>query len=389
MSTKALAQKLGKIRTRYFDSSSSSSSLSTNKGGQSFKYLFILDFESTCWEIRGFAAPEIIEFPVVLLEVSTGRILSEFRTYVCPVEHPSLSTFCTKLTGITQDVVDNEGVPLGTALLLFKKMDIFPPDAIRYIISSSREAFSYVSHLVKLGFRSLFGGPEGLNGALKDVGLSFDGREHSGLDDAKNTARLVAKMVKDGCLLGITKSLPGVTVPEIYKAPSELMYGNNKIIKKLKLSSKKSIRKCSINHALPKKTPPLCSCGRRTKYLTVSKVGPNHGRSFFACVLKSCGFFSWDQETVSARSPAYEVKIPISNDKENKISFVNKNIMSKTMINTNLPEPQQYINTNFNKISRKLHDVTNNYFGNVPIHPITTVVNRTLKRTLGIKRRSY
>ncbi|XP_040574222.1 ERI1 exoribonuclease 2 isoform X2 [Lepeophtheirus salmonis] len=253
MSTKALAQKLGKIRTRYFDGSSSSSSLSTNKGGQSFKYLFILDFESTCWEIRGFAAPEIIEFPVVLLEVSTGRILSEFRTYVCPVEHPSLSTFCTKLTGITQDVVDNEGVPLGTALLLFKKwisslqmqydISFLPrekPSATFLTWSSwdlgvclegelRRKQISRVPCFNSwIDIRDIYSKfylrrPEGLNGALKDVGLSFDGREHSGLDDAKNTARLVAKMVKDGCLLGITKSLPGVTVPEIYKAPSELI----------------------------------------------------------------------------------------------------------------------------------------------------------------------
>ena len=50
-------------------------------------------------------------------------------------------------------------------------------------------------------------------------------------------------------------------------------------------------------------TPPLCSCGRRSKRLVVSKPGPNQGRTFFACSLKKsepsrinsgCGFFKWE-----------------------------------------------------------------------------------------------
>ena len=36
---------------------------------------------------------------------------------------------------------------------------------------------------------------------MKEVGLMFEGREHSGIEDARNTARLVWKMVSDGCLL--------------------------------------------------------------------------------------------------------------------------------------------------------------------------------------------
>ena len=46
--------------------------------------------------------------------------------------------------------------------------------------------------------------PEGLNGALREVGLAFEGREHSGISDARNTAALVWSMVKAGCRLRIT-----------------------------------------------------------------------------------------------------------------------------------------------------------------------------------------
>lgn len=49
--------------------------------------------------------------------------------------------------------------------------------------------------------------PKGLSGALQEVGIEFSGREHSGLDDSRNTALLAWKMIRDGCLMKITRSL--------------------------------------------------------------------------------------------------------------------------------------------------------------------------------------
>lgn len=43
-----------------------------------------------------------VEFPAVLLNTSTGEVESEFHSYVQPQERPTLSEFCTQLTGITQ-----------------------------------------------------------------------------------------------------------------------------------------------------------------------------------------------------------------------------------------------------------------------------------------------
>lgn len=86
---------------------------------QPFKYLIVIDFESTCWEqnMDG-KQPEIIEFPAVLLNLRTGMIEEEFQQYVLPVENPILSDFCVKFTGIEQEVVEN-GVPLRSCLSLF------------------------------------------------------------------------------------------------------------------------------------------------------------------------------------------------------------------------------------------------------------------------------
>ena len=53
--------------------------------------------------------------------------------------------------------------------------------------------------------------PKGLSGALQEVGIEFSGREHSGLDDSRNTALLAWKMIRDGCLMKITRSLNKVS----------------------------------------------------------------------------------------------------------------------------------------------------------------------------------
>jgi ERI1 exoribonuclease 2 len=50
--------------------------------------------------------------------------------------------------------------------------------------------------------------PNGLHGALDDLGMRFEGRQHSGIDDARNTVRLCHRLVCDGCVLKITKVLP-------------------------------------------------------------------------------------------------------------------------------------------------------------------------------------
>ena len=83
-----------------------------------------------------------------------------------------------------------------------------------------------------------------------------------------------------------------VTTPKITKTPK---------------AGLKEITNTSKNF---RRTPPLCKCGRRSKYLYVSKPGPNHGRTFYRCTLKSsgtaCDFFQWEQNTDLGQSPAFK-----------------------------------------------------------------------------------
>ncbi|NWU27595.1 ERI2 exoribonuclease, partial [Dyaphorophyia castanea] len=184
-----------------------------------------------------------VEFPAVLLNTSTGEIESEFHMYVQPQEHPILSEFCTRLTGITQNQVD-EGVPLNICLSQFlkwiqkiqkEKKIIFSTDSLSNSTSEAK-ACAFVTWTdwdlgvclhyeckrkqlrkpdllnswidLKATYRAFYNRkPKGLHGALQDLGMAFEGREHSGLDDSRNTARLAWRLICDECVLKVTKSL--------------------------------------------------------------------------------------------------------------------------------------------------------------------------------------
>ncbi|MBN3305121.1 ERI2 exoribonuclease, partial [Amia calva] len=213
---------------------------------QLFHYLIVIDFESTCWREKNHYGQEIIEFPAVLLNTCSGEIDAEFHHYVQPQEHPMLSAFCTELTGITQGQVE-AGVPLRICLSQFsqwlqtlrqERNVVFAREPSRPGAAAEKpcafvtwsdwdlgvclqyeckrkqlrkpEALSSWIDLratYKLFYNRR---PKGLNGALQDLGIEFSGREHSGLDDARNTARLAWRMMSDGCVMRVTKCLAGV-----------------------------------------------------------------------------------------------------------------------------------------------------------------------------------
>ncbi|XP_068952177.1 ERI1 exoribonuclease 2 [Petaurus breviceps papuanus] len=254
MATKQLARQLGLIRRKSI-SPANKDDLGRIRSKQLFDYLIIIDFESTCWnDGKRHYSQEIIEFPAVLLNTLTGEIESEFQTYVQPEEHPILSKFCVELTGIRQAQVD-EGVPLKICLSQFCKwiQVIQQQKKITFASSVTNNSASEVKLCAfvtwsdwdlgvcleyecrrkqlrkpvflnswvdlratyKLFYRRK---PKGLSGALQELGIEFSGREHSGLDDSRNTAYLAWHMIRDGCIMKITKSLD--KVPHSEKNPS-------------------------------------------------------------------------------------------------------------------------------------------------------------------------
>ncbi|XP_055602959.1 ERI1 exoribonuclease 2 [Uranotaenia lowii] len=209
---------------------------------QKFQYLVVMDFEATCWSTTtkgSWKTNEIIEFPAVLLNLNTGQLEAEFQQYVMPVENPRLSEFCTNLTGIQQDQVD-AGVSLASCLLLFTKWltQILserglvlpksdrnnPAGNVAFATWSdwdlgaclskecTRKKINKPAYFdqwidVRAIYRKFYQRQSSFSDALAQQGLQFEGRPHCGLDDAKNLARLIMRMCKDGSKMIITKDL--------------------------------------------------------------------------------------------------------------------------------------------------------------------------------------
>lgn len=206
-------------------------------GGGEFDHFVVVDFEATCERGRRIYPQEIIEFPAVLVDAATGRLVSAFRAYVRPRHHPRLTDFCRELTGIAQGNVD-AGVGLAEALLRhdewlraagvvegggrFAVVTWGDADCRTMLEQECRfkgiAKPAYFDRWVDLRvhFEAAFGGGGRrvkLQEAVRAAGLEWVGRLHCGLDDACNTARLLVELLRRGVPISITGSLPAAPPP--------------------------------------------------------------------------------------------------------------------------------------------------------------------------------
>lgn len=170
------------------------------------EYYLVVDLESTCDDAGAVprAESEIIEIGAVLVDGHTLAPIDEFATFVRPVRHPELTTFCRTLTTITQAEVDGApGFPEAAGKLaaigrgaLFCSWGNYDrnqlaADAARHGIASPLGP----DHLnIKQRFADALGVRRGLGtyAAMAKVGLAPTGTHHRGIDDARNIARLLA-----------------------------------------------------------------------------------------------------------------------------------------------------------------------------------------------------
>ena len=182
-------------------------------------YYLVLDFECTC----DYPKPkdfkhEIIEFPIILLNRKTLEIESEFHSFCRPIINPELTKFCFDLTGITQKQVDNaptfnelqpvlnqwmaekvyaKNVSFAFATDGIWDFDKFLSPQCQYSkISYPDYAKEWVD--VRKHFSRCYGITGSISFMMECLGRKFDGRMHSGLDDARNVAKILIQMLKDG-----------------------------------------------------------------------------------------------------------------------------------------------------------------------------------------------
>lgn len=175
------------------------------------------------------------------MDVRTGNILSEFHQYVLPTEESQLSDFCTNFTGITQTTIEKCGVSIRACLRLFdiwldemiEKHQLIMPktnasnlrgncafatwtdwdfgvclrgecERKRLDKSSYFDRWIDIKHTYKLCYMD---NPKNFADALQNAKLKFEGREHSGIDDARNIARLAHRISTNGIQYEVTKDL--------------------------------------------------------------------------------------------------------------------------------------------------------------------------------------
>ena len=176
-------------------------------------YYLIVDVEATCASDRSIPRQrmEIIEIGAVMLNAKTLRIESEYQRFVKPILHPVLTEFCTSLTSIHQQDVDN--APVFPEALRSSQSWFYPFGS--YVFCSwgdyDRHQFEQDCKLhhvgypfpgdhlnLKIEFSAAVGKTKkfGMAGALKQLGLDLEGRHHRGIDDAKNIARIVQRIME-------------------------------------------------------------------------------------------------------------------------------------------------------------------------------------------------
>ncbi|KAI6039010.1 ribonuclease H-like domain-containing protein [Pisolithus marmoratus] len=232
---------------------------------QPYDAFLVLDVEATCLQGAGFDWPnEIIEWPVCLLRwkdksskgmASQLEVVDVFRSFVKPTWKPQLSKFCTELTGITQAQV-NLAPTFPKVLKTFAKflarhglIDLKNGRILQRFCWCSDGPFDIRDFVVKQCFISKIPMPLWLRGDVLDVrrlvsawGMSeqltalaihnlrhrryfqsttahyfhslnipqqlrvlglgqFQGREHCGMDDTRNIARVLIELARQGIRL--------------------------------------------------------------------------------------------------------------------------------------------------------------------------------------------
>ena len=169
----------------------------------------VIDLEATCWEDK---APEgmvseIIEIGISAIDYVTKEVRLRDTIIVKP-KQSTVSEFCTGLTTLTQEFVDENGISFEEACEIIKTkykskdriwMSWGEYDKNQFERDCKLKNVKYPFGRTHINAKPLFSFANGLpydlgvEGALDYLGLEFDGTSHRGGDDAYNIANIIRK----------------------------------------------------------------------------------------------------------------------------------------------------------------------------------------------------
>mmetsp|Transcript_32201 Transcript_32201/g.75614 ORF Transcript_32201/g.75614 Transcript_32201/m.75614 type:complete len:265 (+) Transcript_32201:127-921(+) len=199
-----------------------------------FTHYLVIDFEAS-GVVPDSREWEIVEFPIVVVDAQSRCVLPvEFHSYVRPTRNPILSSACKQNCGILQDDVDQapdietvilhassfvESLALqdsAFAVVTCGDYDLgtaLPAESLKKGIDIPKWLQQWVN--IKVPFEARFGHKTGMKGMLRHLRLPLEGRHHSGIDDARNIAKLVVALLRDGCSLEITGGSKHLALPTV------------------------------------------------------------------------------------------------------------------------------------------------------------------------------
>jgi hypothetical protein len=143
---------------------------------------------------------------------------------------------------------------------------------------------------------------------LLPAGLRWQGRQHSGLDDALNTARLAIKLMQQGVVLAVTQTSENKPVQQQQQQSQGSAGGGSSKGRSAGTGSSSDRGRQAAAAAAAAGGTLLCQCGVKAQKRTTKRPGPNHARQFFSCGTwtitrqqsRGCGFFVWADELGNA-----------------------------------------------------------------------------------------
>lgn len=169
--------------------------------------IIIIDLEATCWQgpVPTGQENEIIEIGICVLDSHTSEITKNQGILIKP-QHSAVSAFCTELTTITQDLLEQKGIPFAEALE--KLTEQYDPKEYTWASygaydlnmlkkQCARFNLDYPMGAEHINVKVLFAEtrglqkPTGMNGALSILDIPLEGTHHRGVDDAKNIAKIL------------------------------------------------------------------------------------------------------------------------------------------------------------------------------------------------------
>jgi inhibitor of KinA sporulation pathway (predicted exonuclease) len=172
--------------------------------------ILVVDLEATCWpgDPPEGQESDIIEIGLCALDVSTGRRVEKASIVVRP-ERSTISEYCTALTTLTQDEV-NQGISLAEACDLLRtrygsKERLWASfgdyDRLMFERECRIHDVEYPFGPGHINVKSLFAAVQGLDqelpldGAMEWLDFPLEGHHHRGEDDAWNIARILGHLL--------------------------------------------------------------------------------------------------------------------------------------------------------------------------------------------------